>query len=150
MIQILFQVAAAGGLLAGTGDLPEPDPASGTPHRYSGVALDVEITTPSVPSADIRVDGLIDDRSWEHAAVLDGFTQFNPIEGSPASQETEVLVLVDDDALYFAVRAYDDDPSGIRATLSERDSFGFSDDYIRFILDTFDDQRRAYVFTVNP
>lgn len=108
------------------------------------------MTTPSVPSADIQIDGNIVDLSWEQAALLDGFTQFNPVEGSAASQRTEILVLVDDDALYFAVRAYDDDPEGIRATLSERDSFGFSDDYVRFILDTFDDQRRAYVFTVNP
>ena len=48
------------------------------------------------------------------------------------------------------MKAYDDTPGAIRATLSERDSYTFTDDYVRFILDTFNDQRRAYVFTVNP
>ncbi len=156
MIQTLFQVAAvASAIAAGGPDSSTPlslDRVLAGDHvaRYSGLELDTEVTTPSVPSADITIDGEIVDLSWEHAALLDGFTQFNPVEGSPATQRTEVLVLVDDDALYFAVRAFDDDPAGIRATLSERDSFGFSDDYVRFILDTFDDQRRAYVFTVNP
>ncbi|MDX1495174.1 MAG: hypothetical protein R3253_13990, partial [Longimicrobiales bacterium] len=135
MIQTLLQVAAvASALSAGPAGPDGPIDAPGT--RYSGLARDVEVTTPSVPSADIQIDGNILDLSWEQAAVLDGFTQFNPVEGSPASQKTEVLVLVDKQALYFAVRAYDDNPAGIRATLSERDSFGFSDDYVRFILDT--------------
>ncbi len=156
MIQTLLQVAAvASAMSAGGPELPVADGPErmlgvDVAARYSGLARDVEVTTPSVPSADITIDGRIVDLSWEQAALLDGFTQFNPVEGSPASQITEVLVLVDDDALYFAIRAYDDEPDGIRATLSERDSFGFSDDYVRFILDTFDDQRRAYVFTVNP
>ncbi len=93
---------------------------------------------------------VIAEAAWSRAALLDGFTQFDPIEGIAATQKTEVLVFVDEDAIYFAVRAFDDDPAQIRATLSERDSYTFSDDYIRFILDTFNDQRRAYVFTINP
>lgn len=150
MIHTFFQVAAAASMIAAGGDAPPLGGPSDAAARYSGLANEVEITTPSVASADIEIDGRIDDVSWDRAALLDGFTQFNPVEGSEASQRTEVLVLVDVDALYFAVRAYDDEPDQIRATLSERDSFGFSDDYVRFILDTFDDQRRAYVFTVNP
>jgi hypothetical protein len=151
MIQTFLQVAAVAAATAGAAGGSAVAPTAADPRaRYTGLADEIEISTPSVPAADIEVDGRIDDLSWSQAAVLDGFTQFNPVEGSPASQETEVLVLVDDDALYFGLRAYDDDPDGIRATLSERDSFGFSDDYVRFILDTFDDARRAYVFTINP
>ena len=118
--------------------------------RYRGTRAELEIETPVVASAEIEIDGRLDDLGWDDAALLDGFTQFNPIEGSEATQRTEVLVLVDDDAIFFAVKAFDNEPSGIRATLSERDGFTFTDDYIRFVLDTFDDQRRAYVFTVNP
>ncbi len=117
---------------------------------YSGRAADTEITMPAVEQARIDIDGRLDDAAWQHAALLTSFTQFKPVEGAEASQRTEVLVLVDADAIYFAIKAFDDDPSGIRATLSERDSYTFSDDYVRLILDTFDDGRKAYVFTVNP
>ncbi len=145
----LAQVAAtAATVAAGPG---ASGPSSGTEvARYNGSAAELEVVTPSVPSAQISIDGRIDDVAWLGAALLDGFTQFKPVEGSQASQRTEVLVLVDADAIYFGVKAYDDDVANVRATLSERDKFTFSDDYVRFILDTFDDQRRAYVFTINP
>jgi hypothetical protein len=158
MIHAFFQVAAAASLL-GAGDPAvggeRPRGAATWPPstemvRYVGVAADIEVSTPSVAAAAISIDGRIDDAVWAEAALLEGFTQFQPIEGIEASQSTEVLVLVDADAIYFAVRAHDDLPSQIRATLSERDAFTFSDDYVRFVLDTFDDQRRAYVFTINP
>ena len=66
-----------------------------------------------------------------------------------ASENTEVRFIVTDDAIYFGIRA-DDASGGIRATMTERDGYGRSDDYVRIMLDTFDDQRRAYVFQVNP
>ncbi len=160
MISTFFQIAAATSLLGGQPAVAPAEPLANPStsvealfaslHRYTGTLDDIEVATPSVLRADIAIDGRIDDAAWAEAALLDGFTQFRPIEGSEASQRTEVLVLVDADAIYFAVRAFDDQPGQIRATLSERDSYTFTDDYIRFILDTFDDQRRAYVFTVNP
>ena len=84
------------------------------------------------------------------APLLTGFTQFDPVEWVPATQRTEARVLLTDDAIYFAVTAWDDVEGGIRATLGARDSFAFSDDYVRFILDTFNDHRRGYVIMVNP
>ncbi|MEJ2206472.1 MAG: DUF5916 domain-containing protein [Gemmatimonadota bacterium] len=126
-------------------------PASGPEARaYDGSAGDLTVATPSLERADIRVDGSLDDPAWQSAALLRSFTQYEPVEGAPATQETEVLVLVDADAIYFGIRALDDNPAGIRATLAERDGFDRSDDYVRIVLDTFDDRRRAYVFTVNP
>jgi hypothetical protein len=119
-------------------------------EAYDGAAGELSIATPLVLDAEIRIDGNLDDRAWDQAALLHSFTQYEPVEGVPASQKTEVLVLLDGGALYFAVRAFDDSPRGIRATLAERDEFERSDDYVRFVLDTFNDQRRAYVFSVNP
>jgi Domain of unknown function (DUF5916)/Carbohydrate family 9 binding domain-like len=117
---------------------------------YEGTAGELEIATPSIANARIDIDGRLDEAVWQQAALLTSFTQFEPVEGAPASQRTEVRVIIDDDAIYFAIKAYDDNPEGIRATLAERDSYTRSDDYVRILLDTFDDQRRAYVFTVNP
>jgi hypothetical protein len=140
MVQELIQLATAAAVIgSGTGA-----------SSYAGTAGALSVSAPTVAEAHIRVDGRLDDEAWAGAALLHSFTQYDPVEGVPASQKTEVLVLVDNGAVYFGVRAFDDRSQGIRATLAERDEFDRSDDYIRFVLDTFNDQRRAYVFSVNP
>jgi len=140
----ILQLALSSALI-GAGDA---DPTKA--ETYSGRAAEIEIATPAVEKAGIDIDGRLDDLAWQQAALLTSFTQFKPVEGVEASQRTEIQVIVDSDAIYFAIKAFDDDPGGIRATLAERDSYTFSDDYVRLVLDTFDDARRAYVFTVNP
>ena len=96
------------------------------------------------------MDGALDEPVWERAARLTGFSQYQPVEGAPASQETEVLVFLTDEDLFFGILAHDSEPDQIRATLAERDNVAASDDFVRVVLDTFNDQRRAYAFTVNP
>ncbi len=117
---------------------------------YDGGAGQLEVPGPMLAEADISIDGRIDEPAWADAPVLTGFTQFDPVEGVPATQRTEARVLLTDDAIYFAVTAWDDVEGGVRATLGDRDSFARSDDYVRFVLDTFNDRRRGYVIMVNP
>ncbi len=104
---------------------------------------------PRLETAQIRVDGRLDEEAWSGAALLGNFTQTRPVEGAPASERTEVRIFYTPRDLYIGVRAYAKDPSRIRSTLAERDQIT-SDDHIRFFLDTFADQRRAFVFYVNP
>ena len=110
--------------------------------------LDVEI--PRVESPSIRIDAHLNEPEWELAAVLTGFTQYEPVEGIPATELTEVRVFYSEEAIYFGVRAFDREPDLIMARLGERDRAAFGDDWVRILLDTFDDQRQAYVFYVNP
>ncbi len=124
--------------------------AERTGVEYHGIDGQLDVAGVQTPSAEIRIDGVLDDEAWADAPILTGFTQFDPVEGVPATQRTVARVLVTEDAVYFGVEAYDDLPGGVRATLGDRDSFGFSDDYVRFIVDTFDDRRRGYVIMVNP
>ena len=125
-------------------------PATPSPSvTYVGLSGDLVVPAPLRPSVQVRVDGRIDEAEWATAPLLTGFTQYDPVEGVAAAMRTEVRVLVTSDALYFAVKAFDE-PETVRATLARRDDFGDSDDYIQIVLDTFDDQRRAYVFRVNP
>lgn len=131
---------------AGTGG-EEGSPAAA---EYIGSSGQLNVASPSVAEADIVIDGELGEAAWESAALLTGFTQFDPAEGVTATQRTEARILVTPDAIYFGVMAYDNEEGGIRGTLGDRDSFAFSDDYVRFILDTFDDQRRAYVIMINP
>jgi hypothetical protein len=48
-----------------------------------------------------------------------------------------------------AVRAHDPEPEAIRARLRDRDA-AYQDDFVGVILDTFHDQRRAFMFLANP
>ena len=131
----------------------EPDAA--TPRRpatteyFDGSARQLRVPAPVAVDPSIDLDGVLDDRGWENAAILSGFTQYDPLEGVEASERTEVRMLVTKDALYFGIRAWDS-TGDVRATLTQRDGYGQSDDYVRVILDTFNDQRRAFVFMVNP
>ena len=152
-------LAAMTALAAGAGQEARlkpagPPPAGGVDPapvvEYDGSAGQLEVPNPWVADPDIDIDGELSEAAWLNAPVLTGFTQFDPVEGAPATQRTEARVLVTDDAIYFAVKAYDDVPGGVRATLGDRDSFGYSDDYVRFIVDTFNDRRRGYVIMVNP
>ncbi len=117
---------------------------------HDGAAGQTEVMAFLAPDRDIRVDGVMDESAWVDAPLLTGFTQYEPVEGVPATQQTEVRILVTDDAILFGIRAHDDEGEQIRSTLARRDGFGGSDDWVRVILDTFDDQRRAFVFQVNP
>jgi len=51
--------------------------------------------------------------------------------------------------LYVGFRAYDPEPSAIRAHLSDRDA-AWNDDWAGVVLDTFNDERRNYLLAVNP
>lgn len=116
---------------------------------YDGSARQLRVAAPAPASGSIDIDGRLDDSAWDDAVVLSGFTQYDPIEGIDASERTDVRMLVTSDALFFGIRAWDSS-GDVRATLTQRDGYGDSDDYVRVILDTFNDQRRGFVFMVNP
>ena len=80
---------------------------------------------------------------------VDGFRQNTPRDGDPVSQRTEAYLGYDDTNVYVVFVCFDSEPDEIRATLSRRED-ALSDDKVDVFLDTFNDQRRAYVFTVNP
>lgn len=114
---------------------------------YDGVARQTTVRTPRLDGRPV-IDGTLSEPQWASAAELRGFSQHNPLDGRPAEDSTTVLVWYGDDAIYFGVRAYAS-PGTVHGTLADRDKIG-NDDNIQVILDTFNDNRRAYVFAVNP
>lgn len=82
-------------------------------------------------------------------AKIEGFVQRAPRNGEPSSQPTEVYLGYDDKNLYSIFVCFDSAPEKIRGHLSRRENIG-SDDTVGVILDTFNDQRRAYAFSANP
>ena len=95
-----------------------------------------------------RIDGRLDDAVWRDAIHLTEFVQQNPVEGAPATEETDVWIAYDTQNIYIAVHAHYDDPGIMRANRIDRDQ-AFEDDNISVYFDTFLDQQRAYRFSVN-
>ena len=114
---------------------------------YRGVLTQLEVTPPRIEE-EIQVDGLLDEGAWRRAAVLTGFSQYQPMDGVPADDRTEVLVWYSSSAIHFGIRAFE--PHGVvNATLADRDNIN-NDDHLQLLIDPFNDGRRALVFGVNP
>jgi len=96
-----------------------------------------------------EVNGRLDDAAWSVSARLTGFFQYEPSDGQPATQATEVRVFYTASALYFGIVAHVRPGSNLNATVSKRDNI-LNDDRVLIYLDTFHDRRRAFVFGVNP
>jgi len=114
---------------------------------FSGRENQVHVNVPRLDAA-IVVDGVLDDTPWNEAAVLTGFSQYAPVDGRDAENETEVRVFYSATAIYFGIRAHAA-PGSVRATLASRDRID-SDDAIYIFLNPFNDSRQALVFAVNP
>ena len=94
------------------------------------------------------IDGKLDEDVWKQAAVFKDFYQTNPGDNIAPSKPTEAMIGYDARTLYLAFHCYDD-PDKVRATVAKRDDI-FNEDNVRIYLDTFNDQRRAYVLGWNP
>jgi hypothetical protein len=94
------------------------------------------------------IDGKLDDEVWKHAAVFKDFLQTYPGDNIAPSKPTEMMIGYDARTFYMAFRCWDE-PDKVRATVAKRDQV-FGEDNVRVFLDTFNDQRRAYVLGFNP
>ena len=105
-----------------------------------------------IDSPTITVDGNLDEPAWQQALKVSLSYEWEPGENIAPPVETEALVLYDHTRLYVAFRAFDPEPDSIRAHYMDRDEVGtfVQDDHVVFQVDTFDDQRRAFQFRVNP
>ena len=111
------------------------------------VALSLPPRLTAAPAGPVVLDGVLDEAAWANAEVATGFTQFEPTEGIPASEATEVRVLRGADGLVVGARMWASDPSQIRTTLSRRDDDGDADAFV-IALDSYDDGRTAYLFGI--
>jgi hypothetical protein len=130
-------------------------PAAGAPGKAaaaSRIALPPEKANPvRIPKFDKPpvIDGKLDDAIWQQAAVLKDFYQTSPGDNIAPSKPTEAMISYDAKFLYLGFHCYDE-PDKVRATVPKRDDVLNAEDSIRVLLDTFNDQRKAYVLVFNP
>ncbi|MEZ4417475.1 MAG: DUF5916 domain-containing protein [Gemmatimonadota bacterium] len=103
----------------------------------------------AITTEEPRIDGDLADPVWQTAPVASDFIQYQPNEGQPATERSEVRVLYGIDALFVAFRAYDREPDLIAAQLTRRDEMGYSD-RVHVVIDSYFDRRTAFHFAVNP
>ena len=78
------------------------------------------------------------------------FIQNQPSDGQPATEPTDAYLGYDERNLYIIMVCWQ--KKGVRADLTRREpATPFdSDDYVEITLDTFRDERHAFIFDVNP
>jgi hypothetical protein len=116
-----------------------------TPARYA--KKDSPVRIPRFETAPV-IDGQLNDAIWRSAAVFGDFVQTQPGDNVKPTYPTEVLMGYDSKNLYLAFNAKQK-PDTIRATVARRDAI-FNDDYVLVHLDTFNDQRQAYLLFFSP
>lgn len=102
------------------------------------------VTTPP------KIDGILNDAAWQNLPVAKNFVMFKPGDGDPepSNQKTEVKVVYDDDAIYFAAYMYDSHPEKIMRQLSDRDNFSQAD-FFGVILNPLNDSQNDTEFFVS-
>jgi hypothetical protein len=96
----------------------------------------------------ITIDGDLSEPEWGGPSVSN-FTQYDPVEGAPANQKTEVWVAYDDAAIYVAARLWDASPDSVTSRVARRDA-SVTSDWFEFDVDTYHDRRTGFYFEVNP
>lgn len=80
---------------------------------------------------------------------VEGFVQSNPRNGEASSQKTEVYLWYNDTHFFTVFLCFDREPSQVRASLTRRENISDEEDWVEMYLDTYNDQRRAYLFSTN-
>jgi hypothetical protein len=99
----------------------------------------------------IVVDGRLSETIYREVPSMTGFIQQEPIEGEPATEQTEVWVFHDDDNIYIAARCWDSQPQKMVANEMRRDNRNIrNNENFAVIFDTFYDRRNGFLFHTNP
>ena len=114
---------------------------------YDGRSNKTKVAVPRIDTVAI-VDGNISEAVWSRAAKLSGFSQYQPVDGRPAEEPTEVLVWYSADAIWFGVKAKELHGNVVRATKANRDDIA-SEDHVQILLDTENGRQLSFLFGVN-
>jgi Domain of unknown function (DUF5916)/Carbohydrate family 9 binding domain-like len=98
---------------------------------------------------EIKLDGKLNEPEWEKAGLINEFMQAKPTPGSLPSETTWAKIIYDDNNIYVAVRANDNEADKILANNLVRDKYYGNDDGITLIFDTYNDKTNGVDFYSN-
>ena len=89
-------------------------------------------------------------RSTAQVQPIGDFVQMEPVNGAPATEQTELWILFDDDNFYVSGKAHDRSPDRWVLNEMRRDIPNVSlNESVGFSIDTFNDYRNGYLYEVN-
>ena len=103
--------------------------------------------TPTSTNSTITIDGILNEDAWSQATSIQNFLGFEPAQGAD-HPGVDAKFLFDDDAIYVGWRIHQTaakGPKQLNAPLAPRD-VTLRHDWVGVVLDTFQDERRAFVF----
>ena len=100
----------------------------------------------------LRIDGSLDETVYVEIRPVSGFTQVEPQDGAPASQQTQVWLLFDNAHVYVSARVWESELDRMVANEMRHDAAQSlsQNELFTVTLDTFYDRRNGYVFFINP
>ncbi|WP_324720749.1 DUF5916 domain-containing protein [Salinimicrobium sp. HB62] len=105
-------------------------------------------TTQSVAGKEtIKIDGVIDEETWEAVDWTSDFVEFEPDNNTPPSYQTKMKIVYDEKYLYVAFRCYEPNPEKIVRRMGRRDDF--PGDWVELNIDSYNDDRTAFSFTIS-
>jgi hypothetical protein len=93
------------------------------------------------------IDGLGTDACWSQVEWTSNFTQIQPVENKPPTQQTSFKILYDNDNVYFLIRCFDTEPGKIRKIMERRDNF--SGDMVFVEIDSYYDKQTDFLFAAS-
>ena len=93
-----------------------------------------------------KLDGILDDGAWNQVEWTRDYIENEPDNGTAPSEQTKFKIVYDAKNLYIGVQCFDKDPDGIVKRLSRRD--GFEGDFVEFNIDSYNDDRTGFSFTI--
>ena len=116
--------------------------------------LPIDVTSQTLhvakTSEPIKIDGILDETSWQTASIADNFTQYFPSDTSAAVDQSEIRMTYDDQFIYIGAKLYRSGSQEYVTPSLRRDFRGAGYDVIAVILDTYKDRTNAFSFGVNP
>ncbi|MEE9429733.1 MAG: DUF5916 domain-containing protein [Melioribacteraceae bacterium] len=100
-------------------------------------------------NGELELDGKLNEPFWQNAESIDGLTMVEPKENSPSSYKTEIKLIADNENIILGIKCFDDSTK-IIAYSKARDVELDEEDNIKFVFDTYRDERNGYIFSVNP
>ena len=95
----------------------------------------------------IILDGKLTEPVYQNPPIK-GFTQKDPNEGKPATEESYMWISHDESNIYFGGKFFDSQPDSIDLSLMRRDNMTESD-WIWIFLDPYNDERTGFYFAIN-
>ena len=102
-------------------------------------------------TANLKIDGIIDEAAWQEALPATNFIEWRPNAGRPqdSAVKTIVYLLYDNTSVYIGGYCYERTKDSVSRELIGRDKVGIND-FVGVIFDTYNDKINGFGFYVTP